>query len=159
MKLTPVASTRISTCPGPGTGNGQIDQLKNFWPAGFVNLDSFHIRVSMNLEGGMGQGDSTGEEPMLARREIVARQMQDPMPARWLEQVLSLYPCPCSLLLEVVFLALGQQALLVGGDKAHQAIDGVGGRMLAGVVVAHLQFAEQADGEQSECRRRSAPNR
>ena len=31
-----------------GMWNGQFDQLKNLWPAGLLNLDGFHIRVSMN---------------------------------------------------------------------------------------------------------------
>ena len=41
-------------------GNGEIGQLENFWPAGLSDLDSFHIRVRMNLEGGLGQGGKVG---------------------------------------------------------------------------------------------------
>ena len=50
--------------------------------------------------------------------------------------------------LQHAVLALGEQALLVGRNEAHKAIDRIGGRVLAAVVVAHLQFAQEADGKQ-----------
>jgi hypothetical protein len=36
--------------------------LKNFRAACFVNLDGFHLRVSMNPEGGMGQVGKSREQ-------------------------------------------------------------------------------------------------
>ena len=44
-------------------------------------------------------------------------------------------------------LPLREQALLVDGSEPNQAIDGVGGRPLARVVMAHLQLAQQSKRE------------
>src|ERR1035437_1593661 len=54
---------------------------------------------------------------------------------------------PARARLEVVLLALRQQALLVSGNQVNQAVDGVGCGVLAGVIVAHLELAQEANGE------------
>jgi hypothetical protein len=46
--------------PRTRMGDGQIDQLENFRAAGLINLDSLHVRVRMNPEGGMGQEQRPG---------------------------------------------------------------------------------------------------
>src|ERR1035437_3884137 len=59
---------------------------------------------------------------------------------------------PARVSLKVFFLAFRQEALLVGGDKADEVINGVGRRVLAGVVVAHLELAQKTDGEHLDAR-------
>ncbi len=62
MKLTPVASIRTSTCPGPGTGMGQLNKLKDFRPASRINLNGFHDPIRINPEGAMPQGNRNREQ-------------------------------------------------------------------------------------------------
>src|ERR1039458_3348068 len=61
-------------------------------------------------------------------------------------------PISARVSLKVFFLAFRQEALLVGGDKADEAINGVGRGMLAGVVVPHLELAQKTDGEHLDAR-------
>src|SRR5579863_2616630 len=105
MKLTPVASMRMSTWPGPGCGIGRSTSLSTSGPPVSWIWMAFMSGQGCTLRGDQRKG------------------------------------------LEVAVAIFGEDAGLFGSAQAHEAIDGVGRAMLRGVIVAHLQLAEQADGE------------
>jgi hypothetical protein len=146
MKLTPWLP-RGSTPAQVPAREWATRPASDFRPACLVNLNSFHVTARMHPEGYRQlQGQSRGRACNCVRRFPIKIPAQDNRPDRALNSLCA--TVPYSLLFSETPSALRQHALLFRRNRrrtsgrSHTARDAA-----AGVVVAHLQLAQQSDGQ------------
>src|SRR6266568_1663383 len=156
MKLTPMASMRINTCPGPGTGidisavsSTSGPPVARIWMAFITGARM--LRKGGGLQVKQGLGARLGTK---ARRPPDAHN-KSPAGIAPSGAVVFLVPgpyVPSPCLSEVPVRPIAQDAGLFRGAQADEAIDGIRRALLVGVIMAHLQLAEQADGQHLDAR-------
>src|SRR5580704_10932155 len=154
MKLTPMASMRISTWPGPGTGIGNSASSRTSGPPVARIWIAFMTGARMQRKGrllqvkGIRDHGESGNRNTNAVLDNGANGSEIKSPRGSLHAGLVFpMPDPCSLLLVVPVSPIRQHAWFFREAQAYETIDGIRGALLAGVVVTHLQLAQEADGE------------